>query len=320
MKPQQFGYGPASLPLWFKQAVTNIRVTEMHDSIAVYQAAPQSPKGIKAKQDVILNSMPLVVYFARQLAIYPGCFEDMVQSGVIGVCEALDRFENDHACTFSTYAAFWIIKSMRQERPRRRRHVPVKLTQRMRRLLMQAHRFQQEYYLAYGTSISSEALDTQLRAFFEGDSPPNRESLRHMHLLLHTKAIPLDATHHNDVLTDQRYSLEDTLAGAESDNPEQRQELREQCELAYRIRSVILTGSPLAVACATATLGLDGNEPLTLREAGAFVGLSHERVRQINKVTLHSARQTLGLPEDVFHAALALLPFVSATEVEASPL
>ena len=64
------------------------------------------------KDKIIHNYKPLVYHFAK---IYGGgyCMDDLVQSGMMGLLKAIDRYDNNKGASFTTYASHYIIGEIR---------------------------------------------------------------------------------------------------------------------------------------------------------------------------------------------------------------
>lgn len=70
-----------------------------------------------ARDELITSSLRLVVLRARLLGLHGSRLLDAVQSGTVGLIEAVDRFDPDRGCRLSTYAWWWIGQAMRQSLP-----------------------------------------------------------------------------------------------------------------------------------------------------------------------------------------------------------
>ena len=75
-------------------------------------------KAEQTREQVILEHLPLVKRIAHRIAIYlPSTIdvEDLINVGVIGLIQALDRYDSDRDIKFSTYATFRIKGAMLSE-------------------------------------------------------------------------------------------------------------------------------------------------------------------------------------------------------------
>jgi RNA polymerase primary sigma factor len=66
-----------------------------------------------AKQRMIESNLRLVVSLARTYRGRGVPMADLVQEGTIGLIRAVERFDHRHGVKFSTYAAWWIRRSLR---------------------------------------------------------------------------------------------------------------------------------------------------------------------------------------------------------------
>jgi len=76
-------------------------------------------RGREAGQELVESHLPLVVHVARELYSRTShahlAFEDLISAGHMGLMEALLRFQPDRGCRFSTYAVWWIRNKMSAE-------------------------------------------------------------------------------------------------------------------------------------------------------------------------------------------------------------
>ncbi|MCD4715479.1 MAG: FliA/WhiG family RNA polymerase sigma factor [Desulfobacterales bacterium] len=86
-----------------------------------YQQAIKTDQGynnIKTREDLILEYAPLVKYIADRMAIRlpPNVSrEEMMSAGILGLYDALDKFDSEKGCKFKTYAEHRIKGSMLDE-------------------------------------------------------------------------------------------------------------------------------------------------------------------------------------------------------------
>lgn len=76
-------------------------------------------------QKMIEENIDLVYFLIRQY--YPTFIkdEDVVQCGMLGLCQAVDAWDEKKGTTFSTYASYCILNEIRAEFRRRRKHAEV---------------------------------------------------------------------------------------------------------------------------------------------------------------------------------------------------
>jgi RNA polymerase primary sigma factor len=75
---------------------------------------------LKAKETLIESNLRLVHAIARTHRGRGAPYPDLVQEGTIGLVRAVERFDHRRGLKFSSYAAWWIQRSMRTRSPLRR--------------------------------------------------------------------------------------------------------------------------------------------------------------------------------------------------------
>ncbi len=240
---------------------------------AARRVARAAARHRRAKERLVLHHLRLVVACARGFEGRGVPLVDLIQEGNLGLMQAADRFDPDRGAGFSTCAVWWIRKRLERatrEQPRTVRlpsHV-CDLAGRFLRtreaLRTRCGREPSRGEIAVAMGISGEAVDRIAQALTDCvslDAPPlapGADPLRER--LADPAARRPDA---GVARRFARHALEARLAGLDT---------RERHVLGLRF-------------------GLGGRPALTLRETGRVLGLSAERVRQLEERALERLRR-----------------------------
>jgi RNA polymerase sigma factor (sigma-70 family) len=213
-------------------------------------------------------------------------FMDLVQEGNLGLIRAIEKFEPERGFMFSTYAVWWIQQAMIRaiQNQRRTVRVPSHICEQQIRL----RRIEGELSRRLGRDPTSEELAPKLG--LSRDAVDELIATLAPVRSLNAPAPGLDDVELEDLLHDE------TTAdpSSELERGERREALAELLEsLPPRERQVI-----------DWRFGLSGpGEPSTLGEIGVRLGLSRERVRQIEAAALLRLRETVRGGTDGFDDA-----------------
>jgi RNA polymerase sigma-32 factor len=212
----------------------------------------------RAGEKLVTACLPFVIAIATEYRRWGVPLEDIIQQGNVGLLRAASKFDLDKDCRLATYAAYWIRAEIREYVVRGYRVVRLGTTKGERRAL-RAYRKTRE--------STAEAL-----AEASGMTPEKVEMLLP---ILAAREASLDAN------TDERCALLDRLAGPWT-TPEDEASAQER---ASRARGAV--GAALAQLSARERLivreRLMAEEPRTLQDLGLELGVSKERVRQIEE-------------------------------------
>src|SRR5207248_5949781 len=108
---------PAGDTAWAAETPSGSKMPPLNYPIALRLLRPQEETelaerarrgDLKARQAMMEANIRLVMSIARRYTCKSLSFEDLVQEGIIGLLEAINKFEVSRGNRFSTYATYWI--------------------------------------------------------------------------------------------------------------------------------------------------------------------------------------------------------------------
>jgi RNA polymerase primary sigma factor len=230
-----------------------------------------------ARQQLIEANLPLVIAIARHYSRSGVPLLDLIQEGNLGLIRAAEKFEAGHGCRFGSYATFWIRQAVIRAATKQSRliHLPEEVAKRLGKVRHVVAHLWQENGQAPQPEQIAQASQIQLD-----------EVLQLLGLI--EQPISLDMS----VDEERNFSLADTLEDNAACIPD---EIVGQQEVSEQVYQALALLAPRERGVITQRYGLSDGRSRTLREVGKELGLSRERVRQIEADALKQMRSSIGL-------------------------
>jgi RNA polymerase primary sigma factor len=229
-----------------------------------------------ARNHLAEANLRLVVALSKRYRGAGVPFADLVQEGNVGLMRAVDKFDHRVGTRFSTYAAWWIRQSVAREVTRLGGtvRVPFGMVEKRRR----AHRVARKLSQSLGRAPETKEVAEELGMPVERVRRAVEATTSAVSLSSHASDEGDRA--YEEILPDERVEAAD--------------EVLADRQLEGTARSLLGELSPREQLILRKRFGLDGDgsvEGITLREIGEQLGLSRERIRQLEAVALQKLRQ-----------------------------
>ncbi len=228
--------------------------------------------GLAAREHLVRANSRLVVSVAKKYMGRGVPFIDLIQEGNIGLIRAANKFDYTLGNKFSTYATWWIRQAVTRAIADQSRtiRIPVHMGDQINKLLRTTHRLTQEL----GRKPTTEEMAVELDVPTQKVEDMLRVARRPLSLEL-----PIDeegSSELGDFIEDEGVTAPDDMVSASM--------LREL------LQDVLQDLPPREVRILQMRYGLVDGETYTLEEVGKKLGVTRERIRQIEVQALGRLR------------------------------
>ena len=251
---------------------TGVRTGVSADEVSIKESLEQELR--QHKNHMINANLRLVVSVAKKYQHRGLNLLDLIDEGNIGLIEAVERFDHSKGCRFSTYATWWI-----------RQAIVKSLADKGRTIRIPVHMLNtiKNYYFV------AKELTQEL-----GRDPENEELSDYMNIpsgkVNQIIQLSQDTTSLDVTVDDDNYTrLSDLI---EDENSAEPFETVFESTLQDTISAVLQELSRREMRIIELRFGLSGEGPLTLEETGKVLGITRERVRQIQEKTINKLRNS----------------------------
>ncbi len=233
----------------------------------------------EARDRMIRSNLRLVICIAKRYANMGLPINDLIEEGNIGLVRAVETFDPDNGARFSTYASWWIKQCIR--RALRESHHPIRIPGYMQELVRRLKRAKAQLRQSLGRDPTTAELAGKMQV------PPKRLRAVTATLQVLRRVMPIAREVHG-----QMVDMADTLPDQRYNSPDYEMAWQDQLRKVRRLLDQI---DHREATILRLRYGLDGSQPMTLRQIGQVIGVTRERVRQIEAEVLRKLQLQLSV-------------------------
>ncbi len=252
----------------------------------VYYARLIGQGNVTAKNRMIESNLRLVVKIARRYLRSGMPILDLIEEGNIGLIRAVEKFDPELGFRFSTYGAWWIQQTI--ERAIMSQNRTIRLPVHMVKRLNSCLRVSRELAKELDHEPTAEEIAIKLNR-----SPQEIAKI----LALNERVISIDLPISDEI----NRPLSDTI-GSRGTDPAQ---LTLSSNLQKHICAWLQKLNTMQRAVVERRFGLNNFEPTTLEQTGVEIGLTRERVRQLQFEALKSLREIIEARGEDFNTLIS---------------
>ena len=221
----------------------------------------------KAKNKIVNKNLKLVIKIAKNYKSNHLDFIDLIQEGNIGLIKGIDKFKHKMGYKLSTYVSWWIRQSINDSLTKKSRSI--KLPSNIVNVLYKIKKIEQDEQISrnkYTIEELAEKLDVPQEKIIKALNAPE-------------DIISMNASNNESDNGDKDVSLCDLIQASEDYEPHNNLFLMERKKELINIIKSNLTEREQTILLRR--FGIQDDREQTLEEIGNAIGLTRERIRQI---------------------------------------
>jgi RNA polymerase primary sigma factor len=274
--PQIQARKPSSVQYPLESYLREINETSLLKAEEEQQLAYRIEEGdSEARDQMVRANLRLVVKIARGYTGKGLSLQDLIAEGNLGLLRAVEGFDPSMNIRFSTYASYWIKQSIKRAVINTGKTVRVPAY--MFDLLVKWRRATNELQEKLGRAPTQEEVAHHLKL------PKKKFAIIKKAIRVYSAGLQSDQA-------DAAWPLEELVTDSEAATPDNKMMRADDLS---QVLDLLDQMDPREAKVLRLRFGLDGEEPMTLKDIGGRLGLTRERVRQIEREALGKLRERM---------------------------